>query len=99
MKKNKVDEFYDEMLSALWGYLGDKLKMPTSELTRQNVSEKLASRNIPEKEIGELIALIDDCEFAKYAPASTKEDMRPVYDRGVSTINDMESAFKKICIK
>lgn len=95
MKKNKVDEFYDEMLSALWGYLGDKLKMPTSELTRQNVSEKLASRNIPEKEIGELIALIDDCEFAKYAPASTKEDMRPVYDRGVSTINDMESAFKK----
>ena len=28
IRKNMVDEFYDEMLSALWGYLGDKLKMP-----------------------------------------------------------------------
>lgn len=95
LRKNKVDEFYDEMLAALWGYLGDKLKMPVSELTRQNVSDKLSAHGIPEKEIGELISLIDDCEFAKYAPAATKSDMKPVYERGVTTINDMESAFKK----
>lgn len=94
MRKNEVDSFYDEMLAALWGYLGDKLKMPTSELNRQNVSDKLSERNIPSKEIEELISLIDDCEFAKYAPASTKADMQPVYDRGVNTINDLEGAFK-----
>lgn len=94
MKKKEVDKFYDEMLAALWGYLGDKLKMPMSELNRQNVSETLTGRGIPEHEITELINLIDDCEFAKYAPASTKADMQPVYDRGVNTINDLESAFK-----
>ena len=94
MKKQQIDEFYDEMLAALWGYLGDKLKMPTSELNRQNVSETLSGRNIPEKEITELITLIDDCEFAKYAPAATKADMQPVYDKGVTVINDLESAFK-----
>lgn len=94
MKKKEVDKFYDEMLAALWGYLGDKLKMPMSELNRQNVSETLAGRGIPEQEITELINLIDDCEFAKYAPAATKADMQPVYDRGVNTINDLESAFK-----
>ena len=68
--------------------------MPTSELNRQNVSETLSGRNIPEKEITELITLIDDCEFAKYAPAATKADMQPVYDKGVTVINDLESAFK-----
>ena len=94
MKKQQIDEFYDEMLAALWGYLGDKLKIPTSELNRQNVSETLSGRGIPEKEIAELIALIDDCEFAKYAPAATKADMQPVYDKGVTVINDLESAFK-----
>lgn len=99
IRRRSVDEFYDEMLAALWGYLGDKLKMPTSELNRQNVSETLYGRSIPEKEINELIELIDDCEFAKYAPESTKEDMQPVYDRGVSTINDLESAFKNKSVK
>lgn len=94
MKKQQIDEFYDEMLAALWGYLGDKLKMATSELNRQNVSETLSGHNIPEKEITELITLIDDCEFAKYAPAATKADMQPVYDKGMTVINDLESAFK-----
>ena len=94
IRKNMVDEFYDEMLSALWGYLGDKLKMPTSELNRQNVSATMENAGVPAEDIEKLILLIDDCEFAKYAPASTKADMQPVYDRGAAIINDLESAFK-----
>lgn len=95
MKKKEVDQFYDELLTALWGYLGDKLKMPMSELNRENVSQTLASRNIPQKDIDTLIALIDDCEFAKYAPAASKSDMQPVYDRGAAIINELESDFKQ----
>ena len=96
MRKREVDSFYDEMLASLWGYLGDKLKIATSELNRQNVSATLSERGIPEDKIASMINLIDDCEFAKYAPASTKADMKPVYDRGVDVINGMEDAFKQI---
>lgn len=95
MKRGDSDKFYDEMLSALWGYIGDKLKMPTSELTRQNISEKLESRNIPEAVTAEFIGLLDECEFAKYAPAATKGNMQPVYDKGVEVINNLEDSFKK----
>ena len=95
MKKRETDKFYDEMLSALWGYLGDKLKMPTSELTRQNVSQNLSETGIPQDKIESLINLIDDCEFAKYAPAVSKENMQPVYDRGAEVINGLEEAFKQ----
>ncbi|MDE6578756.1 MAG: BatD family protein [Muribaculaceae bacterium] len=96
MRKKEVDKFYDEMLAALWGYLSDKLKMPTSELTRQNVSDKLSESGIPEAKTNDLIALIDDCEFAKYAPAATKADMNPVYEHGVNVINSLEEAFKQV---
>lgn len=95
MKKKEADRFYDEMLAAVWGYLGDKLRIPMSELNRQNVSEKLASKGIDTERIESLINLIDDCEFAKYAPAASKADMQPVYDKGVEVINRMEEAFKQ----
>lgn len=95
MKRNEADKFYDEMLAALWGYIGDKLKMPTSELTRQNVSEKLEGKHIDTGVIDEFILLLDDCEFAKYAPSSTKHNMLPVYNAGVKVINRLEESFRK----
>ena len=95
MKKNDVEHFYDEMLSAIWGYLGDKLKMPVSELSRQNVSETLSAHAIGEKNVNEVIALLDECEFAKYAPSAAKADMGTVYEEGVQVINNLEDAFKQ----
>lgn len=95
MRKNDPDHFYDEMLASLWGYLGDKLKMPTSELNRENVSGKLAEKGIAGNVIGSMIELIDECEFSKYSPASVKSDMQPVYDKGTDVINSLEDAFKQ----
>ncbi|MDE6226713.1 MAG: hypothetical protein K2M63_04270, partial [Muribaculaceae bacterium] len=65
------------------------------ELTRQNVSQNLSDSGIPQDKIESLINLIDDCEFAKYAPAVSKENMQPVYDRGAEVINGLEEAFKQ----
>lgn len=94
MKNKEADRFYDEMLSALWGYIGDKLRMPTSELTRQNISEKLEADGIPEEVLTRFINLLDECEFAKYAPSATKDNMSPVYEEGTEVINNLEDAFK-----
>ena len=58
------------MLHSLWGYLSDKLGIPTSDLTRDNVSMELQSAGVSATVINDTIALIDECEFAKYASAS-----------------------------
>ncbi|MDE5796590.1 MAG: BatD family protein, partial [Muribaculaceae bacterium] len=42
MRKGEREQFYDEMLFALWGYLSDKLSIPVSQLTRQNIQQNLA---------------------------------------------------------
>jgi hypothetical protein len=41
MHENDKAGFYDEVLKALWGYLSDKLCMPVSELSKDNVAVKL----------------------------------------------------------
>lgn len=95
LKKGESEKFYDEMLMATWGYLGDKLKMPTSELNRQNVSGELENHGIDEESIKKMIALIDECEFAKYAPSASGSNMENVYEEGVNVINTLEESFKK----
>ncbi|MCH5227570.1 MAG: protein BatD [Muribaculaceae bacterium] len=94
MKANDRNSFYDEILISLWGYLSDKLSIPTSELSRENISGKLAMRDITDEEIQSLITLMDDVEFEKYAPSSAASDMNTIYDRTISMMNTLEDAFK-----
>ncbi len=95
MRSGNVELFYDEMLTAMWGYLGDKLKMPTSELMRDNIKYVLESKDIPQEEISAMLEILDKCEFAKYSPASGKGDMKDVYESAISIINSLEKSFKK----
>ena len=94
MKVNDKNNFYDEILSSLWGYLGDKLRIPISELSRENISGKLAMKNISDDTINELIKLIDDVEFEKYAPSASSTEMKDIYQKTMSTMNELEEAFK-----
>ncbi len=94
MKRGDVDGFYDELLIGLWGYLGDKLKIPTSELMRDNIKSILVKRGISEAEIDNLVNLIDECEFAKYSPESGKSGMNSAYSNAIDIINRLEKGFK-----
>lgn len=89
IKGGKQSLFYDEMLSALWGFLGDRLKMSTSDLTRKNVAEALESNNISSVDAQNVIKLIDDCEFAKYTSGNTDFNMHDIYQRGVDSIRQL----------
>lgn len=95
MRKGEREQFYDEMLFALWGYLSDKLKMPTSELTRDNIRAKLLEQGLETEQTDKIIKLIDECEFAKYAPASSGVTMEDVYKEGVEVINGVEESLNR----
>lgn len=94
LRRNDSDKFYDELLIALWGYLGDKLKMPTSELMRDNVRQVLVSRGVKEDVIDTFIKIIDDAEFAKYSSAGGSADLNRSYREAVDIINRLENEFK-----
>jgi len=90
MKAGDSDKFYEEMLRALWGYLSDKLSMPVSQLSRDNIIATLASKDYSEQSMSGLVEVLDDCEMARYTPDSSKR-MDNVYDRGVRIINNLEN--------
>lgn len=91
MEKGNSEAFYDEMLRALWGYFSDKLSMPVSSLSRENIAGELSSHGIGQDEIDRVISLIDDCEMAKYAPSSSQEKIQNIYSQGTGIIDTIEN--------
>jgi hypothetical protein len=89
------DKFYAELLGAIWGYLGDKLSIPASQLTRDNIAGQLENFGAPQQLIDRFIAIIDDCEMARYSPARSNEQIEQLYNEASSAMNEMESIRKK----
>lgn len=94
LSENKKDEFYDEVLKALWGYISDKLNIPVSCLSKDNIEEKLKSCNVNEDLITEFIDTLNECEFARFAPGDENQAMDKVYSSSIEVISKMENSIK-----
>jgi tetratricopeptide (TPR) repeat protein len=94
LHQGKNNEFYDEVLKALWGYIGDKLNMPVVQLSKENISEKLSAANVEAGLIAQFTGAIEECEFARFAPGDKQGNMNKVYDTAISTITAIENSLK-----
>lgn len=95
MAAHDADGFYASLLGAIWGYLGDKLSLPASQLTRDNIARLLEEYGAPESLTSKFIGIIDDCEMARYSPARSDEQLSRLYDDASSAMNEMEGIRKK----
>ena len=93
-KVGKENEFFDEVLKALWGYIGDKLNMPVEQLSKENIQEKLTQTGVPEELIKLFIDALNECEFARFAPAEEQRNMSKVYDSAMNVIMHIEDSLK-----
>ncbi len=89
LRASDADHFYEEMLRAIWGYLSDKLNIPVSQLSRENIASTLEHKGYSTSVIDELVSVLDDCEMARYTPDSSSR-MDEVYSRGANAINNLE---------
>lgn len=94
MKEQNTRGFYEEMLRGLWGYLGDKLNIPASDLTKENVRETLTRKGASVEDVERYVGLITDCEYAQYAP-SAGIHVEDAYLRGVEAISRLEAVINK----
>lgn len=93
MKKHQSEQFYQEVLRALWGYLSDKLSIPVSQLTRQNIVDNLCRRGVSEDICNEVVTVLDECEMARYTPdASLDSSVEAIYDKAVQAINSLDKS-------
>lgn len=94
LSENKKDAFYDEVLKALWGYISDKLNIPVSRLSKDNIEEKLRNHGVNEELIKEFLNALNDCEFARFAPGDENQAMDKVYYSSIEVISKMENSIK-----
>ncbi len=94
LKQDLPTAFYEELHKALLGFIADKLNIPLSELNKENISSRLASGAVPEETITEFVALLDECDFARYSPSAGNEAMRSHYEKAAKLISTIDSSMK-----
>ena len=95
LAEKKSEAFYDEVLKALWGYISDKLSIPVSQLSKDNIEEELQNHQVADELIKEFINNLNDCEFARYAPGNQDEKMDKIYSSAIDVISKMENSIKR----
>lgn len=94
MLASNANDFYDEVLRALWGYVGDKLNMPVEQLSRENISGNFKDCDVDDNTIDKFINAIDECEFERYAPGDVAGNMNRTFELAMSAIMEIENVFK-----
>lgn len=95
MKQNNNEAFHESILKAFWGYLSDKLVIPVADLNRESAISGLQNKNVDQSIIDDLVAVVDQCEFARYAPASGSEARSELYSKAELTMSRLEKQIRK----
>jgi uncharacterized membrane protein len=94
LKAQKREEFFTEVSRALWGYLSDKFNIPLSDLSMESVSERLTEKEVSEESIKKFTEVLNDCEFARFAPGKNNEVMTEIYNESIKLISQIEGELK-----
>ncbi len=91
-----ADAFHEALARALWGYISDKLRIPSSALTRDNIREKLLGNGIDESLTDRTINILDQCEMARFTPGSSSPShLKELFDESSAVIKAVENTKKQ----
>jgi BatD DUF11 like domain len=90
LKENNNNGFYNETAKAIWLYLSDKLSIPLSKLSKENMWSLMDGEGVPQEIKTKLQSITNECEQALYATGNNA-NMQQVYDDTVEVITELEN--------
>ena len=90
LDNNDSKAFYDEVSKASFGYVCDKLNISLSDLTKDNVIEKLKTLHVSDESITRFMKTIQTCEMALFAGKDNAAAMNETYDAAINVISKIE---------
>ena len=90
LKQNLSSAFYEELHRALEGYVSDKFRLTMTDLNRDTIRQALENSGRSGEMVNRLMALLDACDYARYAPSSQTETMENHYKEAVEVISGIE---------
>lgn len=94
LKESRGEEFYEEISKAIWGYISFKFNIPLSELSVDNVKQRLVVKKIGSETIDTLIEVLNKCEYARFAPGEKSRIMQDIYSDALGIIMRIENELK-----
>ena len=83
------DAFYVALEKALHNYLKAKLKIETSEFSKDKIATLLTEKEVDEATKESFVGLLKNCEMARYSPFSDVQ-MQQDYDKASSVISYLD---------
>ena len=94
LKAKDETAFYESIHKAILGYVGDKLRIPLSDLSQDNILDALQSHGVAADSIQVVKQVLDTCQFARYAPSTDSHAMDDLYRQTSDIIDRLESELK-----
>lgn len=95
LKQGNQEKYHEALLQAMWGFLSDRLGIPQSQLSRDNINEELTRYGADETLRARTITILDECEMARYTPVSSKEQADKLFTEATDVIEALSSLHKK----
>ncbi len=95
LKAKDETNFYESIHKALLGYVGDKLRIPLSDLSIDNIQQTLLDHKVGDTTIQDVKYVLETCQFARYAPSHDASAMDELYRKTSQVIDNLESEIKK----
>ena len=85
--------FYVALERALHNYLKSRLKIETSDFSKEKIDQLLTKKEVQRETISQFLGVLKSCELARYTPLGVA-DMEHDYQKAVETINTLDKQLK-----
>lgn len=89
------DHFYEALERALHNYLKAKLKIETTEMSKDKINELLLARHAAPETVERFIQLLANCEMARYSQHHTDASVESDFGNAVQVITELDKQVKK----
>ncbi len=92
LDENQKDAYFEEINKTLLQYLSDKFSIEHAAMNKEKIQETLQQKSIPNELIERLIAVLESCEMARFAPQGN-EARTDIYNETADIITTLEKKF------
>ena len=95
IKNGDFDGFFEEIEKSLWGYFADKFNVNLANLSKETIIDYFDASAIQKQTEEKFIALLNECEYARYSPAGNKNTQtETILKKAKTIIIEVETALK-----
>lgn len=97
MDSKDATTYYAALEDALHGFLTDKLALPRTA-TAETIITTMRDKGIDEALIEEAKSIMEECDFARYAPTSDTTMRQTIWEKASKVITDMQQHLRMLIL-